>query len=73
MHRTGPVEYLDEEQLFLLFMVDLLRDRLHRATDLCNAIQVLLQVLTSLYYMACGSFQRVLADSSDINHQSAEL
>ena len=80
--RTNPLEYLDDEQLLqkyrfnrggILFIVEVLTDRLGRATNRCNAIPVLLQVLASLYYMACGSFQRVVADSSDINLSQASV
>ena len=79
---VNPLEYLSDEQLLgkyrfsrggIPFLTDLLSDSLSRATHHSNSIPVLLQVLSSLHFMACGSFQQVVADTGDISLSQASI
>ena len=50
----------------ILFICDILQDHLGQRTLRCNAIPVVVQVITALHFVACGSFQRVISACFDV-------
>ena len=50
----------------ILFLCDLMKNDLEHRTCHDHAIPVQLQILTSLYYLASGCFQRIVSDSHDL-------
>ena len=57
----------------ILFLVDILEPALVSPTHRSHAVPVNLQVLSDLYYLASGSFQRVMGDSRDINPSQSSI
>ena len=57
----------------ILFLVDILEPALSSPTQRSHAVPVNLQVLSVLYYLASGSFQRVMGDSHDINLSQSSI
>ena len=74
--RLNPLDYLDDNQVHtkyrfsrqgILFLCDILEDKLRRPTNRSYALPVHLQVLTALSYFSSGSLHRVVADGRDLN------
>lgn len=73
--RVDVLNTLRDEELYekyrftragIEFLVELLTPLLRPITRRSNSISVTLQVLTSLYYLAGGSLQRIVGDSKDL-------
>ena len=80
--RMNPLDSLSDEELYtkyrftrngILFLIDILEPHLKRATKRSCSVDVHLQVLSALYFLASGCFQRITADSRDINLSQATI
>ena len=72
-----PLDSLSDEELYtkyrFTFLIDILEPHLERATHRSCSVDVHLQVLSALYFLASGCFQRTTADSRDINLSQATI
>ena len=80
--QMNPLDSLSDEELYtkyrftkngILFLIDILEPHLKRATQHSCSVDVHLQVLSALYFLASGCFQRITADSRDINLSQATI
>ena len=80
--QMNPLDSLSDEELYtkyrftrngILFLIDILEPHLKRVTHRSCSVDVHLQVLSALYFLTSGCFQRTTAGSRDINLSQATI